>query len=122
MIIRKSSLTGKAVWIGRFLTKGAARSAYCRACKRELERVRRWNEKLARRRAKILCLLNCCLDKIGFTQQLTPEQLAAARQLNKIADEKICCDMHFYEHIVEDHRRRDEIHKFRQREREGKCL
>jgi hypothetical protein len=118
-VIRKSSITGRAVWIGKFLTKGAVRAAYHRACVKERERIKNWGDKIERRRRNIMHLLNDCLDRVGFTQQLTREQRAAARQLQKMANENIVCDTQFYDHIVEDSRRREEIHRFRKKEREN---
>ena len=104
IVIRKSCLTGKVVWVYRG-TRGAARTAYWRACKREVERVQRWGETAAQRRARIMQLLNECIADVPITSDMPPGQEAAVRQLLRLSKEDIACHREFYEHILEERRR-----------------
>lgn len=118
IVIRRSCITGKVVWVYRGKSRGAAYVAYHRACRMEVQRVRHWSETAAERRARILGMLNEWLEDLGITDTLTPEQAVAARQIQELANEDIACDREFYEHIMEERRRRAEIRKFRKEERE----
>lgn len=122
IVIRKSCLTGRVVWVYKGPTKGAARSAYCRACKREVDRVRHWGETTAQRRAGIMRLLNECIDAMPITSDMTPKQKAAVRQLINLSKEDIACHREFYEHILEERRRRAEDAVIRRQMREREKL
>lgn len=123
LIIRKSCLTGKAVWIYRGPSKQASWKAYWRACCREEERVRNWPQTAARRKENILRLLSDCMSGLPLTGELPPEKEAAARQLLAISKKGIPCRSEFYEHFMEERRRRAEdleIHRqMREREKEN---
>ena len=118
LVIRKSCLTGKVVWIYWGPTRKAANVAYHRACKEELKRINHWKERADIRRRNILNILNECLADIPVTEALTPEQAEAARQLRNLSKEDIACHREFYEHIIEEQRRRAEDKKIRQQMRE----
>lgn len=113
IVIRRSCLTGKVVWIYKGSSKGAAYTAYCRACKREVERMRRWGETTAERRANILRVLNDFLADIPLNAKLSPEQKAAVKKLQQLSKEDIACHREFYEHIMEERRRRREANYIR---------
>lgn len=118
-IIQRSCLTGQAVWIYQGPSKVAARLAYWRACKRELERVRRWSEILAQRRRNIQRLLS--YDSSSSTvldAGLSDEQLEAARQLLAIGKNETDGRSEFYNHIIEERRRRSEDREIRRKMRE----
>lgn len=121
-IIRRSCLTDNAVWIYRGPTHNAARKAYWIACKAEVERVEHWREHVALRTANISRLLSECLAEIPINAELTPEQKKAVRQLQSLMKKGIACHMEFYEHIMEQRRRREEDREIRRqmREREKK--
>lgn len=104
-VIRRSCLTGKAVWIYRGPSTVAANRSYQRACKREVERVRRWSSISAIRRQNITRLLNDCIDKLPFTAELTSQQKESAKTLQKLSKQP-SCSREFYEHIMEERRRR----------------
>lgn len=108
IVIRRSCLTGYAVWLYRGSSRDASRVAYLYARKKEVERVLTWNERAMRRKSNILRLLNKCLETIPLDTVLTPEQNAAARMLRKISESDYLPDMAFYEHIQESDRRRNE--------------
>ena len=121
-ILRRSCLTGKVVWIYRGPSEAAARVAYWRACKREIEFVRSYNERAARRAANIARLLADCTASIPINAELTPQQAEAARELKTIEKKEYVCDREFYNHIMEERRRRQEDREIRRqmRERENK--
>lgn len=118
IVIRRSCLTGRAVWMWCGKSRCAAYKAYSRACAAEVDRVRRWGETTVRRRSAILQLLNECLADIPITQSLTPEQTAAATALRELSREDVGCDREFYNHIIEERRRRADIRQMRKAERE----
>lgn len=121
-VIRRSCITGKIIWFYRGMSKNAANVAYHRAWKHELERVKHWPEVVAERKANILRLLNNCLANLPITAELTPKQKAAVRRLRKMAEEEPECDMDFYNHIIEEQRRRAEDKRIRQQMREREAL
>lgn len=106
-IIRKSLLTGKAVWLYRGSgTKTAVWNAYDRARRRELERARNWGERMSRRKANILRMLNDCMSGVPINEKLTPEMEDAARRLASLAEKGTSDNQDFFNHITEERRRR----------------
>jgi len=116
-VICKSCLTGKVVWIYRGPSRGAARVAYWRACKAEIERVRNWGETVARRRESIANTLKAILGGLPKNTELTPQQAEAARQLEAIGNSDVPCYREFYDHIMEERRRRAEDQEIRRKMR-----
>lgn len=114
LVIRKSCLTGKIVWVYYGLNKKAAYVAYCRACKLEIKKQNNWEETSEKRKRRILKLLNDCLAEIPITTPLTKEQTEMARELRTIAEEDIACHREFYNHIMEERKRRTEDRKIRE--------
>ena len=104
--IRHSCITGKAVWIYRGASKRASWEAYRRARLREIERMRNWSKYAARRKENIRRMLNECLADKPFTDTLPDEQKTAARQLIAISKECGSCNSDFYNHIMEERRRK----------------
>ena len=117
-IIRRSCLTGIPVWVYRGPSENAARQKYWRACKKEIERFRNWPELMRQRRAAIQRYLDTLLASIPITQQLTPEQKAAVRQIQAYAKDEPPRETEFYKHIMEERRRREEDHQIRIRMRQ----
>lgn len=105
-IVRRSCLTGKAVWVHCGMSRHAAHQAYYDACRKEMERVRQWPETIERRRANIGRLLAALTAAIPFGVTMTAEQEAAARLLHDIEQRPPACHRDFYDHIVEERRRR----------------
>lgn len=118
IFFRRSCLTNKIVWICHAPTKGAARLAYWRACKRELERVKHWSNTVARRCANIARFRSDCTAEIPITAEFTPEQVSAARQLQSIEKHESEYHSDFYDHIIEERRQREETRELRRRTRE----
>lgn len=116
--IVKSCLTGKVVWIYRGPSREAARQAYWRACRKEIERVRRWGEHAARRVADVTRILTECTEGLPINAELTPQQKDAARQLRSIIKSAPECPREFYDHIMEERRRRAEDREIRRKMRE----
>lgn len=116
-IILKSCLTGTAVWIYQGPSRNAARLAYWRACKKEVERVGRLAEAAERRRANILRMLSELTAGMPATAEMPPEKKRLARQLLALAERKIPAGA-FYEHIMEERRRREEDRRIRRQMRE----
>lgn len=107
-IIRRSCLTGNVVWIYRGPSHTAAQEAYRRACKKELERVRKWSKVAARRCANVARILTACTERMPLTADMTAEQRESARRLQAISKQEQPCHREFYDHIVEEARRRNE--------------
>lgn len=116
--LRRSCLTGKIVWIYRASSKGAARHAYWKACKREMERVKHWSNTVAKRCSNVTRFLTDSTAEIPLTAELTPEQTAAARQLQSISKSEAEYHSDFYDHIIEEQRQRKEHRELRRRTRE----
>lgn len=107
-----------AVWVYRGPSKEAARIAYWRACKKEIERVKRFGSMAAKRKAGLQRLLSDCMANLPLTGSLTPAQKAAAKVISTIAETPQTCYKAFYDHIIEERRRRERDKKIRQQMRE----
>ncbi len=113
-IIRRSCLTGQAVWIYQGPSKVSARLAYWRACRRELERVKHWGETMAQRRRNILRLMSCDSSSSSVLDaSMSDEQQAAARKLLAVAKMETDGRTEFYNHIIEERRRRSQDKEIR---------
>jgi len=115
IVIRRSCLTGKVIWVYRGPSKGAANKAYIRACHKEVERVRNWDKIVARRQTVLARTLADMLAQVPVDSALTPEQQDAAKELQRIAHEKLEVNLDFYNHIMEERRRREEDKKIRRK-------
>ena len=98
--IRYSLLTGKAVWVCINKTKVNAYQRYHRAVVGELKRKEQWAEIVEMRTRNILCFLNDLLSRIPINVELTPKQKAAAKELQRIANDKPEFYNEFYDHII----------------------
>ena len=107
-VICRSCLTGKAVWVYQGPSENAARIAYYRACRKEVERVRSWGKIVAQRCQNISRLLSNCMAELPINAELTPVQLAAARRLKEMSKQECPCYREFYDHILEESRRKNE--------------
>lgn len=106
LVIRYSCLTGKAVWIYNAPSNTAMWTAYWRARKREVERVRNWSRTVGLRKSNILRLLNDCTASVSITDDLPPDKREAAQRLRKMAEAKPC-HRDFYNHLMEERRRKE---------------
>ncbi len=113
--IRRSCLTGKIVWIYRGPSENAARMAYCRACKKEMVRIKQWSQTLAKRAANIAHFLSDCTAEIPITAEFTQEQTNAARLLQTLGRQQSEYHRDFYEHVMEEQRQKQEIKEIRRR-------
>ena len=108
LVIRRSCLTGKAVWLGRAKNKRVASAMYCRAKKAERLRQRKWKGRVERLRKWMTDALNNFLSELPITQELTPAQIEHIRAIQTLAQEEIPCDREFYEHILATDKRKRE--------------
>lgn len=110
-VIRKSCVTGKAVWVSHRTEYRAVWRSYKTACKCEIERTKNLAEMAARLKGGVLKFLNDCLAHLPIDVPMTTEQQAAARQMLYMAEYNPYTKSEFYEHIVEERRRREEDRK-----------
>lgn len=106
--IVRSYITGKVVWIYSGVSGSAWRKAYRRSCKREVRRVRMWMQEVNDRRRNIGRFTAKCMESLPLTAEMTPEQREAAQELQRIRQQEYPCHRDFYEHIMEETRRRNE--------------
>lgn len=116
-VIRYSCLTGQAVWLYQGPSKQAARAAYRRACEREIKRVRLWRKMIEARKANIMHVIETCMADKPIITGMTPEQKVAAKKLLAMAKEECPCQREFYNHIMEERRRRENDRLLRERMR-----
>lgn len=121
-IIKRSCLTGKAVWVYQGKSLNAARKAYWVARKKEIERVKNWPKTAEAYTAYIRNFINSLLEKIPINCELTPDQREAIRELKALEKKGIECDLEFYNHIMEERRRREEDREIRRQMREREEL
>lgn len=106
VVIRRSCINDKPVWIYMGPSEGAARLAYWRACKSEVKRIKNWSKTVARRMKNISTLLTNCTASLPMMEAMTPEQEETVRQLQSIGKNEFACHRDFFEHIMEERRRR----------------
>ncbi len=106
-VIRKSCLTGRAVWIYVGPSYEAARIAYHKACRKELERMRQWGQSVARRCANVARILADCTSALPLAAEMTAAQKEAARRLLALRDRRQPCSSEFFDHVVAEKRRQE---------------
>lgn len=107
-VIRRSCINGLVVWIYRGPSKDAAKKAYLRACKQEVKRVKTWMQKINDVQRSISLFISSCMDSMPINANLTDTQKNAVKQLQHIRNEQRPCHMDFYNHIIEEARRKNE--------------
>lgn len=110
VVLKRSCLTGRIVWAYRGDSEEGARKAYWRACKKEVWRVRNWMKKMSRRRRMLLRLVthsDSSTVSSSIYKKMTPEQRKAARKIVKLANTEPQPDREFYNHIIEEAKRRN---------------
>lgn len=117
IFIRRSCLTGNAVWIYRGEADNE-RKTYWKACRFEVERVQRWTDIVSRRMGNISRLISDCLVNIPLNVELTPQQKQAVRQLQSVGNKGIICHRDFYEHIMAQRKQRQIDNELRRRVKE----
>lgn len=120
-IIRRSCLTGIPVWIYRGPSTEAARRAYRLACKKEVRRVRMWMQKVNERRRNLSRFVARLTASLPPESDLTQVQRDALRMLRNMEKAEYVCHRDFYEHIMEETRRRNEASS-RWRDRRNRWL
>lgn len=117
-IIKRSCVTGKAVWLYQGHSKDGAKCAYWRACKREMTLERNWRRLMAARADAIRGLLQDCLAALPIIGELNEAQRAAVKRLQTIADKAPEYYSGFYNHIRTERRRRAKDREIRRQMRE----
>ena len=117
-VIVRSCLTGAPVWVYQGASKNGARQAYWRACKAEIEFVSRLPEYCAQWKAGLERFISSCMEKYPIDAKLTPEQAAAAKKLRAMLKKGPDINLDFYNHVMEERRRRAEDHEIRRQMRE----
>lgn len=117
-VIRKSALTGKAVWIGIERTYNTEWKAYKRACRKEITRMRGWGYVVARRKNNVLRLLNELTARLPILGDIPQDQREAAKALTKMADYEPSKQSDFYDHICEERRQRENARRREKRWKE----
>lgn len=110
LVVRRSCLTGRIVWAYHGTSEDAARKAYWRACKKEIWRVRNWMKRMHRRRRLLLSIVTRSdSGSVSSTvfKQMTPEKQKCARKIMQIVKDEPQADREFYDHIVEEAKRRN---------------
>ena len=110
-VIRKSALTGKAVWVGHKRSYQTEWRAYKRACCKEVNRMRQWAHTVNRRRKNILRFLGKLTDSLPIPSDIPEEQRSAAKSITQIADADPAKQSDFYDHICEERRQRENAKK-----------
>ena len=80
--------------------------------------MRNWSERMAQRTASITRFLTDLLADKPIDAELTPEQQEAAKELQAISKKQLEGRSEFYDHIMEQRRRREEDREIRRKMRE----
>lgn len=110
IIIKRSCLTGRIVWVYQGPSEVAARKAYWRACKKEVRRIRTWMKRMSRRKKLLMSIIthdDSSSSSSTILKKLNPEQRKAARKIMQLAKNEPQPDREFYNHIVEEAKRRN---------------
>lgn len=106
-IIRRSCLTGHAVWVMQGRSSDTVRMHYWRACRKEIERFRKWASVVERRRSNIMRMISDMTAGLPAVGDIPPATAAALKELRRMAEREPDRDLSFYEHIVEERRRKN---------------
>lgn len=120
-VIRKSVLTGNAVWVGHLRSYKAEWKAYRTACMKESCRMRQWANTVERRRRNILRLLGELTAGLPILGDIPEEKRAAAKALAMMAESKPPKQSDFYDHIKAEKRQRYNARR-REKRRQEKHL
>ena len=110
VVLKRSCLTGRIVWAYRGDEEGA-RKAYWRACKKEVRRVRNWMKRMANRRRQLLRIITPRRQHFG--EQLHAEEHESSSngrqhaRSYQLAKKEPPLDRAFYDHIIEEAKRRN---------------
>lgn len=110
-IIRRSCLTGAAVWVIQGRSRGTDRIRYWRVCRKEIQRVARWRETIEARKANIARMISGLTANMPALGYIPPAAEEALKVLRRMADKEPENDLTFYNHIMEERRRRKEDEK-----------
>lgn len=96
IVIKRSSTTGRAVWLYQGSSKEGARKAYERVRRKEISRVRWWKNRMKRRANAILTFLEKLVEALPMMGVISPEKKKAIRDLQRLAENPPPCDTDLY--------------------------
>ena len=96
IVIKRSSTTGRAVWLYQGSSKEGARKAYERVRRKEISRVRWWKNRMKRRANAILTFLEKLVETLPMMGVISPEKKKAIRDLQRLAENPPPCDTDLY--------------------------
>ncbi len=105
-IIRRSALTGKAVWVEHTRTYKNEWDSYKYACRKEFVRMNQWTRTVARRRKNILLFLGKLTERLPIIGDIPHDKRDAAKVITQISDTEPAKQSDFYEHIQEEKRQK----------------
>lgn len=107
-VIKRSVLTGKAIWIGHRRTYHAEWIAYMRACEKEMRRMRQWTTTVRQRKENVMRLLGELTARLQNRRHgdMPQELREATRTLTRLSEETPPRQSDFYDHICEERRRK----------------
>lgn len=115
LFVKRSCLTGKIVWAKYCATPRGAQDAYQRACRKEVRRYRDYSLTMKRRRQKLFSVIgitdsssaSSSVSSLASRSGLTPKQRAAIREIQALDRDRPPQGGEFYDHIIEEARRRN---------------
>lgn len=108
LIVKRSCLTRRIVWVCRGASEEAARKAYWRACKMEVRYIRNWTKSMIRRRRLLMNIVTHGDDGAASNPALkSSRKRELTRRLIQLAKEEPVPDREFYDHIIEEAKRRN---------------
>ncbi len=110
LVVKRSCLTGRIVWMYHGTSEEAARKAYWRACKKEVWHIRNWTKRNSRRRRLLLNIVmrsGISSESSTSFKQMNPEKRKLVRKIIQLANGAPTPDRGFYNHIIEEAKRRN---------------
>lgn len=103
-VIRKSALTGRAVWVDRGRTYKSVWENYKNACKKEFVRMNQWTRIVARRKKNVTQFLDRLTEHLPILGDIPQNKRDAARSITLIVNGELSRQSDFYEHVREERR------------------
>lgn len=116
-VIKRSGMTGRAVWLYQGSSKEGARKAYERVRRKESTRVRWWKKRMQRRAKNIFSFLDKLLAALPMMGGIPSEKRQAIRDLQRLADNPPPCDTGLYNQLQQERRKWKKKNKELQRRR-----
>lgn len=110
--VKRSCIDGKIVWLYRGASSNGMNLAYWRTMREEVKRVRLWGMRMAERRHILMSLIPGCgntssINVLLHNKSFTKEQRLAIRAIDRLIRDVSPQGSEFYNHILEEARRRN---------------